>query len=718
MRVSGARAGWALLLLMLGALVLGVGCGAPQPNERAAVRAELSGDSELVGHFREAERETGVPAELSATIAYVQTRLSMGSAAAEEEAAHVEHDLHVPREWGVMAIGTGGLTTLDVAAMLVGSTPEAVASDARTNVRAAAKLIEKSAHARGVDAGRGLDGWQAAVEAYGGETLWHEVRRLLARGWQGRDDAGFVVSVSAASLDEGGESIATTSEALGYPGAIWNPAYSGNYQNASRGAAQINYVIIHTVQGSYSGCISWFKNPSAKVSAHYVVRSSDGQITQMVDDSDIAWHDACFNSETIGIEHEGYVSDPGKWYTDAMYAASAKLTAWLCDQYGIPKDRNHIMGHGEAPDCSTHTDPGSGWDWDKYMALVKNNGCLPKTEVCNGKDDDCDGQVDEGGVCNQAPKGYLDAVGCDAIKGWSQDPDAPTQSIDVHLYFGGPAGSGATGKSVPANVSRDDLCSAIGSCEHGFDRRPPLSLLDGQAHAVHAYGIDTAGGPNPELANSPRTLECQTPDVQGVRRHVVNPDSLAAWKFDLFWSMLPLGDAEIAALPEGDPLPPAPELVKADDGSPEVWLVDGTFRRHVPNPKAMAEWKLAFGDVVTKPAAEVAKLDLGPPLRAYPILVKDSKGRVELIDEPHPVDPPSGAGGTGSAQGNAGWANGGSDSGGTSSATPGQETRTLGEEEGSCACRQVQSPPGVPGWLALVLFIAPLLRRRAREVAA
>jgi hypothetical protein len=57
-----------------------------------------------------------------------------------------------------------------------------------------------------------------------------------------------------------------------------------------------------------------------------------------------------------------------------MYTESAKLTAWLADQYGVPKDRAHIMGHGEAPDCSSHTDPGSGWDWNHYMALVSSGG--------------------------------------------------------------------------------------------------------------------------------------------------------------------------------------------------------------------------------------------------------------------------------------------------------------------------------------------------------
>jgi hypothetical protein len=708
--LDGAR--WLWAAAGLAALMMLAGCGPAEPEPRP-LRAELGGDSPLVGAFRDAERESGVPAELLATIAFVQTRLSMQQGVDAHEHDAEEHSHHAPREWGLMAIGTGGLTSLEVAAMLIGVPPDRVASDARTNVRAAAALIAKMAHARGVDGSGGLDAWAPAVEAYGGDALQDEVRRLLARGWHGSDDDGFELRVQGIGLSDG---IGVISEALGYPGASWNPAYSGNYTKASRGAAQINYIVIHTVQGSYAGCISWFKNSTSKVSAHYVVRSSDGAITQMVDDKDIAWHDACFNTNTIGIEHEGYVSDPGKWYTDAMYASSAKLTAWLCDQYGIPKDRAHIMGHGETPDCSSHTDPGPGWDWTKYMALVKNGGCLPKPEVCNGKDDDCDGQVDEGGVCNQPPKGYLDDVSCETANGWAQDPDAPGSSIDVHLYYGGPAGSGASGHSIRADLSRADLCSAIGSCEHGFDKRTPLSLLDGQPHAVHAYGIDSAGGPNAELASSPKTLQCPTPSVSGVRRHVTNPDSLAAWKFDLFFDRLPLSEPLIAALPEGDPLPGAPALVKSDDGAPEVWLVDGEYRRHVPNPKVMEEWRFAFGDVVERPVADVNALEVGPTLRAYPVLIQSSSGKVELVDDPFPIEPPppppaDGSGGSGGSSS----ASGGSAA--KSSSGSSQKTTVLSDDEmnGSCACRQA-SPNGIGGWWLALGLALPLVRRRRRQV--
>jgi hypothetical protein len=54
--------------------------------------------------------------------------------------------------------------------------------------------------------------------------------------------------------------------------------------------------------------------------------------------------------------------------------SSAKLTQWVADQYGIAKDRAHIFGHGDAPDCSDHTDPGPGWNWAHYLDLVRTGG--------------------------------------------------------------------------------------------------------------------------------------------------------------------------------------------------------------------------------------------------------------------------------------------------------------------------------------------------------
>ncbi len=157
---------------------------------------------------------------------------------------------------------------------------------------------------------------------------------------------------------------------------------------SSRNGTSISAVTIHTVQGSYSGCIGWFHNCNAQVSAHYVARSSDGQLTQCVREYQKAWHVGSENLYTIGIEHEGYVNNPS-WYTNAMYTGSAALVRDICvsSGYGInpttcwngPSCSGgcvkpasiHIKGHQMFPN-QTHVDPGINWNWPLYYCKINN----------------------------------------------------------------------------------------------------------------------------------------------------------------------------------------------------------------------------------------------------------------------------------------------------------------------------------------------------------
>jgi hypothetical protein len=102
------------------------------------------------------------------------------------------------------------------------------------------------------------------------------------------------------------------------------------------------------------------------------VRSSDGDITQMVREEDTAYHVRNSNPYALGIEHEGFVDQPS-WFTDAMYRSSAGLTRYLADKWGLPRDRAHIKGHNEMPG-NDHTDPGPNWNWNYYMSLVNAGG--------------------------------------------------------------------------------------------------------------------------------------------------------------------------------------------------------------------------------------------------------------------------------------------------------------------------------------------------------
>ncbi|MFC8660853.1 N-acetylmuramoyl-L-alanine amidase [Streptomyces sp. NPDC057199] len=160
-------------------------------------------------------------------------------------------------------------------------------------------------------------------------------------------------------------------QGIDYPPSEWSPASTSNYTVADRPTSHpVDFVIIHVTQATYANTLAIFQNPTKKVSAHYVVRSADGHVAQMVRERDIAWHAGNwdYNTRSIGIEHEGWVDKPA-YFTNAMYEESAKLTAAICTKYRIPKDRSHILAHYEVPG-SDHTDPGPHWDWTRYMRLV------------------------------------------------------------------------------------------------------------------------------------------------------------------------------------------------------------------------------------------------------------------------------------------------------------------------------------------------------------
>ncbi|MEM7370649.1 MAG: CUB domain-containing protein [Bacteroidota bacterium] len=169
-----------------------------------------------------------------------------------------------------------------------------------------------------------------------------------------------------------------------FSGALWSPANSRNF--GSRNGEEVKYVTIHTIQGSYASAISWFKNRHARVSAHYIIRSSDGQITQMVCENDKGFHVKTDNANAIGIEHEGFIDDGAAWYTNEMYESSAALVRDICERHGIdplktfggpPTDGirtlsntcYHVKGHQHFRG-NNHIDPGPFWDWDRFYRLV------------------------------------------------------------------------------------------------------------------------------------------------------------------------------------------------------------------------------------------------------------------------------------------------------------------------------------------------------------
>ncbi|MEV0810588.1 N-acetylmuramoyl-L-alanine amidase [Micromonospora sp. NPDC050200] len=362
----------AMLILTLGlsaqsALAAGPALAAPAG---AAV-------SPLNTAFATAAARYDVPRDLLVALGYAETRLDGHGGAPSASGGY-----------GLMHLTSNpAVRTLDEASALTGLERAVLRTDAAANIAGAAAVLRSYADRAGLTAADHTDIglWYGAIVRYGGATdpavarLYADtVYDLLVAGFTAPADAALKVAGRRITPDRG--ALARV-PALGtgdvgtmstdYGPAAWAPAYSGNYTVANRPSDyRVNYVVIHVTQGSYAGSISWFQNPAAKASAHYTFRSSDGAVTQSVREKDIAWHAGnwTYNTQSIGIEHEGYVDDPS-WFTDAMYRASAALTRNLANKYGIPKDRTHIIGHIEVPGA-THTDPGPNWNWTYYMQLV------------------------------------------------------------------------------------------------------------------------------------------------------------------------------------------------------------------------------------------------------------------------------------------------------------------------------------------------------------
>lgn len=115
-----------------------------------------------------------------------------------------------------------------------------------------------------------------------------------------------------------------------------------------------NLIVLHITAGpTAQSAMNTFKASVAphRVSAHFCI-DRDGTVYQLVDLGRTAWHASEVNSRSVGIEHAAI---PGTLpASDAQYAASAALVAWICTQLDIPCDRIHVQSHNEASPKDGH----------------------------------------------------------------------------------------------------------------------------------------------------------------------------------------------------------------------------------------------------------------------------------------------------------------------------------------------------------------------------
>lgn len=102
--------------------------------------------------------------------------------------------------------------------------------------------------------------------------------------------------------------------------------------------------------------------------------------------------------------------------------------------------------------------------------------------------------------------GYSGGNGTISISGWVADWDDPGAALQVHVYVGGPAGSGVPGYAITANKYRsdvNDVFPGIGNY-HGFEDTIAVSPRGNQK--LYIYGLNVGGGENILLATADVTI--------------------------------------------------------------------------------------------------------------------------------------------------------------------------------------------------------------------
>ena len=137
-----------------------------------------------------------------------------------------------------------------------------------------------------------------------------------------------------------------------------------------RGYARPSCLVLHyTGMPTGEAALDLLTDPASEVSAHYFVWE-DGQIDQLVPESERAWHagtsywkgESDVNSASIGIEIVNPGHDGGSPpYPDRQIAATIALARDVCSRWAIPPER--VLAHSDVA-ASRKRDPGEVFPWE------------------------------------------------------------------------------------------------------------------------------------------------------------------------------------------------------------------------------------------------------------------------------------------------------------------------------------------------------------------
>ncbi len=349
---------------------------ADEGNDDAAEQDPPEVPEGLDEMFAAASDEFDVPATILRSVAQVETLWQMVEGS-------VEFDGQEPSV-GMMALRGANL---EEGAALAGVTVADATNEPLANIRAAAALLSAMADEQGISDRSNYEAWAEVLGDYSGIT------NVDARNAYIHAEVFPAIVASTPTVgDQGGRDIfaelpedQTVGAGPDYAGSIWRPS-PNNSARPGGSAGDPSMVVIHTCEGSYSGCWGWLVNPDSGVSAHYVVNNTGSEISQLVAENRKGWHvGATYNCSlngntdcakngsgsnnfTIGIEHAGYAKQ-ASWDANQI-DASARLVCDISQGQDIVRDQYHIVAHGRLQPYN-RIDPGPNWPWASYLAAIQ-----------------------------------------------------------------------------------------------------------------------------------------------------------------------------------------------------------------------------------------------------------------------------------------------------------------------------------------------------------
>lgn len=148
---------------------------------------------------------------------------------------------------------------------------------------------------------------------------------------------------------------------------------------------------LHITAGSGASALSWLTNPASQVSANYL-NLEDGTLYELVPPTASAWANGAvnkpnmanpviaralqagrnLNTATISVENAGQTSaGRGGSLSAAQVRSLIALCAWLCQRFGIPPDRDHIIPHAYVDSVNRPYCPGfSETEWASWVGQI------------------------------------------------------------------------------------------------------------------------------------------------------------------------------------------------------------------------------------------------------------------------------------------------------------------------------------------------------------